>query len=503
MNGFSARIALKPYLETITNDCLQLSKQELMDIILGLAKNETASGRVVFLQKFRSFLPDKTLKKAKTADISTLFDDIQALKEAISERIDAIENGLYEELDDWDWEDAHYDDELEYISNEQREDLTALFEDAADLFVKGEIEDSKLLYEALFDINDELDAYEFILPELELDLREERARYARCVFETSDGHKRLAKFAAAMDIDGSNRYDKLKIDASYPLLQDVIDTREEDMPDLKLFYPAWKKLLLTKEALGILKPGSAREKISIFLIETGKLSNAMDQVLEGEREKFFSHPCDENLLDLLNEAVKQDKKNETLAYALSFFSKQKGMDNDGKSLHLKCLLMAGRLDAALAMVKKSKSLGWSYGLNTGLVFGAAATIIAGYAYNGETIKRLLTEYADKSSVYSYQISVNKVSRSVTFYDEILKGLQQTEFSESRLEQYCEWVFKIGRARVDDIVSNTHRGAYERAASVLGALAEIYIAKENMEEAAKLIHEYYKKNITATVHLKEK
>ncbi len=250
MAQFDTRIALKPYLELIENDCSKLSKQELADVILRLAKDQSTSQRISFLQKFKSFLPATGLRETMTADVNSILHDIQALKESILERIEKIENGQYDELDDWDWEDAHYDDEPEYASDEQIEDLIDLFAEAGDLFLNDEIEDSKIAYQALFKLKDELDGYGFVLPELEIDIREERARYARCVYDISDEPKRLDEFSAAMDLDAFNRYDKQKVNTTYPLLQDVIDTREVDIPDIKSFYRAWKNLLSKKGPQG-------------------------------------------------------------------------------------------------------------------------------------------------------------------------------------------------------------------------------------------------------------
>ncbi len=236
----NTRIALKPYLETITNDCSELSKQELTQVILGLAKDELTSRRIPFLQKFQSLLPENGSKDTIMVDVKSILNDIQALKESIVERIEAIENGDYEQLDDWDWEDYHDDDEPDYINDEQMEDLASLFQEAENLFLNDQIEGSRDLYAALFDLIDEIDDYRLIQSELEVDIREERARYARCVYDTSDEKKSLAEFAATMALGVSSRYDERKIDESYPLLQDVIDARKEEMADLQSFYIVWK-----------------------------------------------------------------------------------------------------------------------------------------------------------------------------------------------------------------------------------------------------------------------
>lgn len=550
MNKSDTKIALKPYLKTIADGCSELSKQELTDIILGLAKDEPASGRIAFLQKFRSLLHEDGSQYEIAADVHTILNDIQFLKNIIAERIEAIENGDYERLDDWDWEDYHHDEEPDYVNDEQMKDLAGLFHDTENLFLNGQIEDSRTLYEALFDLMDETGHDGFHLPELEVDLREERARYARCVYDTSDQDKRLDKFAAAMMLDASGRYDAKIIDTDYPLLQDVIDAREEEMADLQSFYGAWKKLLkkkgtngrpaslmaeavnhlegiegiaklarswkntqphgylfwlerleqenrlndiveVSKEALQVLEAGNAREKVSDFLVQAGELSGSRGHVLDGKREKFFSHPCDENLLVLQDEAAKQDKRDASLDAVLAFFARQKGMADRENSLYLKSLLMAGRLDDAFVMVKQSKSIGWSYGLNIGMVFGAVAIVVADYDENALITGGLLAGYAGRSDVYSYRITVKEKNDAITFYDEIVKGTRKIKFPESKLMVYFDWALRKGRNRIDHIVSNQHRRAYERAAQVLGTLAEMYAAKGDVEKAAKIIHEYYK------------
>ena len=48
------KIALKPYLDTITGYCNTLSSEELTDIIISLAKDIPTAGRVKFLGKIES-----------------------------------------------------------------------------------------------------------------------------------------------------------------------------------------------------------------------------------------------------------------------------------------------------------------------------------------------------------------------------------------------------------------------------------------------------------------
>jgi hypothetical protein len=151
--------------------------------------------------------------------------------------------------------------------------------------------------------------------------------------------------------------------------------------------------------------------------------------------------------------------------------------------------MLGRLSDALAMVKREKSVGWSYGSNAGVVFGSTLSVLANYSEKAGTIKTLLAGYADHRSIYSERISIDD-NMSTSFCGEILAGLKQRKFTKSQATEYLLWAEKIGRSRIDHIVSNKHRGAYERAAQVLGSLAETYAEMGQISKAVKILHKYY-------------
>ncbi len=547
----SKPIALKPYLEAVEAHCRQLSGEELIQLLLALAKDESTSGRKQFLRRLNILSPaGKSVIKAGRPDLQALLEDVRGLKESILERIGAIENGDYDALDDWDWEDAHYDDEPEMISETQLDELAGLFDEAGGLFLNGDFLDARHLYQSLFELLKELDASDSLMPDTGVELREARARYARCVYETSDEDSRLDEFADAMDIGASYRFDNQKIDDAYPLLQDVMDAGEQEMKGIRDFFAVWEKFLvgqgiqgrpasllaevvyftrglsgvgelarqwgiaqpygylfwldrlgqekswdeiqkIAKEALKVLEAGMAREKVSDFLAEAGRMTNDPTAVLGGHLEKFYSRACDANLKALLAEAVKQDQREKTLAQILSYYARQKELSDSDKSLYLKALLMAGHLGNAWKIVKGSKSLGWSYGLATGLVFGSICTVLANYHESAGTIQALLSWYSDRDAIYSCHFSLEEEDPAGFFHDEIIRGLRNASFQSSKLKQFTNWAFQIGGDRVDGIVSNKHRSAYQRAAWVLGALAEVHAARGDVEKAGALLHEYCK------------
>ena len=240
-------IALRPYLEAVENICRPLSKEQLVELILNLAQDESSSGRLGFLDRMKTRLPGAELSINAVSGVDQLLDDIEALKQDILKRIENIENGEYEALDDWEWDDHDYDDdEPEFISDGQSDEMTDLFAKAGDLFLNGDTGKARIVYDALFELMAELERSGFYLPYPDLDWREERARHARCVYDDSDGKQRIEAFTNAMELEASYRHNRMENNAAYPMLCDVMDARQETMTDLESFYPEWKSLLEEK-----------------------------------------------------------------------------------------------------------------------------------------------------------------------------------------------------------------------------------------------------------------
>jgi len=544
-----SKIALKPYLDTIIGYCDTLSNEELTDIIIRLAKDVLTSGRAQFLEKIESCLPGRRGAMVSEADpVEQTLNDIEALKESIEERINSIEHGDYwDDPDVW-GDDGYYDQEPDYVSEDQLEDLESVFAVAENLFLDDRLEDARKVYEALFMLINHIKENAYFSLGHEIDIREARARYCRCVYETSDVDKRLGEFAAAMEIDIFYSYNENDYDENYPMMQDVIEARPGQMQDMESFLPAWKKVLTGKgtkgrpavllletvnflegisgvsrlarkwknsqpqgylfwlnilkkeddtkgiikvatEGLKALKEGKFRESVAEYMIDAAEKLNNAKKLLFGKRERFFSHTSDQNLLDLVNEAIKQDVRNKELDAVSNFFNGRKSMDGDLKALYIKTLLMSGKLKKAFSMVKKEKSVGWSYHSNAGVVFGSVLSVLAGHSEKAGTIETLLRGYATESSIYSGRISIHN-GMATSFYTEIIKGLKQNKDTKTKTDEYLKWAEKIGKSRIEHIVSNKHRRAYERAAQVLGSLAEAYAAMGQKSKAIKILHKYY-------------
>ncbi|MGD8449676.1 MAG: hypothetical protein PVF36_10640, partial [Desulfobacterales bacterium] len=198
---------------------------------------------------------------------------------------------------------------------------------------------------------------------------------------------------------------------------------------------------------------------------------------------------DQNLLDFVREAIKQDERDKEFGKVINHFKSQKTMNGDQKTLYVKALLMAGQLHDAFDMAKKEKSVGWSYHSNAGVVFGSVLSVLSDHSEKADTIKTLLKGYANQRCVYSERFSVAD-EKAASFYEEIISGLKQKKIAEANKTEYLKWANRIGKSRIEHIVSNKHRRAYARAAQVLGSLAEAYTAMGQKNKAAKILHKYY-------------
>ncbi|MCP4574773.1 MAG: hypothetical protein GY846_00595, partial [Deltaproteobacteria bacterium] len=446
------------------------------------------------------------------------------------------------------YEDSGFDDEdPDYVSDDQMEDIAAFFSVAQSLFMDGKLEDARQVYDLLFDLVDYVEGVTYFSSPEELDIREARANYSRSIFETVKPKKRLDPFVVAMAVFASSPYGSGRLyDEKFPLLQDVMDAREGLMEGFEAFLSEWKGILsrhenssraafllleavhltdgiagisrlarqwrnsqprgylfwlellkkenkqadiieIGKEALGALENGPFREQVSEFLVDAAKDQNDPDALLFGKRERFFSSRSNQNLLDLVGEATEQNSRDAEIEGVLRFFETGGKADTDGV-LYTKVLLMAGKLEEAVSEAKNEKGLGWSYG-RAGVVFGAVLRALTGWSEEMHTIDKILRDYANRVDIYSGRISVEN-EKTPTFFQEILKGLQQHQNIKQYAEKCLPWAEKIGNSRINGIVSKQRRGAYDKAAQVLGALAETYIAVGNKEKAVALLHHYY-------------
>jgi hypothetical protein len=101
------------------------------------------------------------------------------------------------------------------------------------------------------------------------------------------------------------------------------------------------------------------------------------------------------------------------------------------------------------------------------------------------IGALLKEYAKEP----HSNFCGETEEQEGIYCEMAKGLARLRLTTSDRQRYLQWADRIARDGVQKIVSNQHRGAYNRAARVLGALAECYLVLGEKERAVSLVNEF--------------
>lgn len=555
----TTKMALKPYLEAIRRTCSPLTQDQLLEMILTMAKEVPAAERGEFLHRIESLRPGgQKTRAAKSSDPGVTVKEIGKLERSILQRIKDIENG---DFDDWD-EDEDYrgyndrygyyeDEDVDILGSEHKEELAALFEEADRLFLQGELSGAGDIFTRLFALLVKVEQESENWIDCGVDLREARARLCRCVYEGAEQASRVRRMVEAMEIEARpHRFDEEDSD-DYPLLQDVIDSRPGDLPELADFLSVWEKMLASRscrnnrlatlrleaaymrggleevarlarewrkeqplgyltwlarlqdtagwpdlaaaarEAIAALPAGKARAAAAGFLLTAGSNLHDNEAILEGKRERFVADPGSFNLLALSTEAGRQQIRERELAQALAVLAHQKKGDQDVTVLRTKALLMAGCLDEAFAMANQAKAVGWSYGSPAGVVFASILHLARGSNKNCALIEELLRYYAQDSHYLYDRMTISTGEAANDFAQEIVMGLSLAHPAETDLARYRKWTETIGHKRIQHIVGNKQRGAYDRAARVLCALAEALAAGGEKGKAQALLLEYCK------------
>ena len=546
MSNHPEKIALKPYLEKVTALCDSLSREELTEIIQSLASDCAAGKRMPFLKRIKNVISDD--KPDRAAGEDWILDDIRELKEEIRERVESIEDGSYWDDPD-DWDDSYDDDDPDSVNEEQLDDLETLFLEVNALFLKDNLELARKGYQSLLELLEETGIDPEFFPMSEI--REARARYCRCVYESTPWEMRLGDFLLAMEVDLFSHWCIDDLFPLYPTLQDVIDAKPGTMEGLSEFLGEMKSALLEgdpvgrrailiaeivekiegldglkelagkwqdqqpfgyyfwlhrlkkdekwrevvnigSEALSVIQKPEFRWQIANFLIEAGTVLGDLNTILLGKRERFFAQPNEQSMLHLLDEAILQDARSRELAAVLDFLEGMENNEREMKHLLVVALLASSKLEEAFEIVQKSKSIGWSRN-STGLVFAAVLASMTVDTKEANTVNLMLKQYADDSPLYfGYYMAPgsNGTNPKTSSSEEINKGLIGSCHPESNLKKYLAWADKIGQSRIEHIVSNKQRGAYDRSARVLGALMETYSIIGETGKAKDMFTSFY-------------
>jgi len=550
----SKQPALRPYLEEIKSHCLPLDKESLIQLILSLAKEVKSSKRNDYTKRILASLPENQNELSPYTQADNLLAEIMELKQGIKMRIKSIEDGTFWDNpdDEEEWDDSYYlDDDPDLLNNSQVETLAEYFDTADRIFLDGHLKNAHKIYDALFALISESEEYGYSLPDFDIDLREARSRFGRCIYENMPAEERVEPLLKMMlEAHPENIFDVFPASGA-TFLVDIIDAATGDLDNFDSFLTSWQAALteynytesrvadlileatflqkgidavgqlarewqnkqpraylywlqelankkswdnlreISGQACDTFPANHYREQAAYFHTQAGKQLQNNETILIGYREQFRSRPDISRLLNLVAEAHRQQLRDKELQNICAFLTAAKDGENK-KNLLTTALLMAGDIDRAFTLNPQDKPIGWSsYQNGSGLLYGAALYLLCGCDNSCTTIANILESYTQSDTVYFDKYESRPLDYDTSDYKEITKGLEKSNTTAINSEQYHKWVMNIGQKRVNHIVSNTHRSAYERAAITLCSLAEYIAVKEDKNKALQLLTDYCK------------
>lgn len=533
-------LASQSFFATLEKLTVALDREKLLGLVSAMAHLIPPERWEEALLHLRNIGRDQQIdpEPLPVAEIERVLDGIADLRLDIQARMEAIEDGTLEDFDDY----YDYNEEPDPVSDEQLTLLTTFFAEAGLAFAGNDKPAAGKIYEALFELVDEVEEIG-LLPRDDIDLHRERARYARCAYENAEKENRPRVVLSAIGTVAESRY----FSRDLPLLCEVKACDSPALPGWEDFLPAWQRelaemdfraarvahLLLeatamasgvtavaelaerwgaeqplgylfllervaedgdwhllgayAREALTALPEGEKRARAADFLVTAGQKLGIEGIILAGYREGLLSLPTNAALATLVAEATRQNRRSEELADIIASFAATQEKRGTAELL-VKALLMAGRIDEAFAVRPTDTALGWSSD-TTGLNFAAILHLLSSGNPDCTLCAELLRDQAERPSMVHWEPAGRSPGAAASLFTEIKAGLDGVNRGSLALDHYRWWAGDLGERRVAGILENQHRSAYGRAALVLAGLAETLAAQGKMEKAQQLIWEY--------------
>ncbi|MCK4609203.1 MAG: hypothetical protein KAT71_06965 [Gammaproteobacteria bacterium] len=151
-----------------------------------------------------------------------------------------------------------------------------------------------------------------------------------------------------------------------------------------------------------------------------------------------------------------------------------------RTLLLHSYLLGQDFENAFQLAKKDHPLGWSHN-NCQPFFVACNFIVASdkSLSDASGIIKSFWDYAVSSALgYCYDSSAKSVTNDLSLlYENIL-----AQVDKQMVDGYLPWCVNIAKRRINEIVSNTHRGAYERAAILTSVCVELFKCRNEIKKA---------------------
>ena len=463
-------LAVKQFVEALQTQCKALSRDELINAIIGLGLDARPYQRREHLRR----LVELEISPPTENNVESVIARCTDLLRQIHERWMKINDGTW--WDDPDGEAEYdYDDEMPaMLTHEQEEDLLALFSEADALFLETRYAEAERVYSELLPLflPDEHDRSVTAI-EGDFDLRETRARHARCVYETTSSDRRLDHVLEALNSEMRWSGSWADPEQLLPTLSDVANAAAAEPDNFGSFietlkrtlgesarsgcrdealyleairttegvhglraavdnwggshpraYFEWMRALrggytwteLVAAARGALAeiPGDSpnhrmtRRFAATMLAEAGDVLNDPVLALEGRRSLFTLQPSDATFAELLRCATRCERRQEELEAAVAF------LERGDSTLYVESLLIAGRLGETFSLLDSCRPLGWSSGRGVSALCFCAILAYRVLPRLGDypTIDRYFRSSLIASSAYPYWPEIDAEDPSI-------------------------------------------------------------------------------------------
>lgn len=301
-------------------------------------------------------------------------------------------------------------------------------------------------------------------------------------------------------------------------LADLAQTRGEEDP--RLFLELVRALRIegkedeaVRAARAALKRLPARlglrAEIADELAAAARKAGIDDAIAEARWEAFVSDPGLRRLLDLHDIDGARDGRRtwmlraaDRLAERTEESGRRETRQDEERLLRAHALLLAGERDAALALVKTQKPLGWSYASRAQAV--VCAVLLEWLCHDSAeedvpAVKRLVEMYVGEDSPGHAVTEADepRETSAITLRERALRAHREAsedgEDSWQDDEHLLDGCRRIAVKRANEIARHKYRGAYGRAGAVLAAVAETLRARGNRSAAAGILRRFRKEH----------
>jgi hypothetical protein len=249
-------------------------------------------------------------------------------------------------------------------------------------------------------------------------------------------------------------------------------------------------LATSQEALDLLPADlPIRAAIADHLCAAAEKLNESALLCAGRWEAFAAKPILPRLLDLWDAAAVGAERADLMRRAIALLQDRlahppssqdvTGWSEDdlerpvwpSKATLAHACLLAGELDTAHALAAREKELGWSSGENTqGLVVPFFLGLFSGRSF--AALPPNLAQLWQAGLQTSAGFMVGAESLVLQRLQRIYSGwMAEAPMSHNTQEVFVAWCLDVARKRVESIVSNQHRGSYNKAAMLTVACTE--------------------------------